>query len=154
MISHTSSTTSLKPHRIEIEGDHEEHAVDFISDYKIGNWPRGKGTYLQFLTHVVSFDIAEWMLLEQVDECERLSIFLSNEKWEKISMGKDCLDFVVNYPMRNVVVHKDFFVLKYFLFFSRGGFCFWDRSSVTSTYEYRTYRTPYIHTFHECTGDY
>ncbi len=32
----------------------------------------GGGPYLQFLTHFVSFDIPEWLLLEQVDECELL----------------------------------------------------------------------------------
>ena len=28
LLSHASSSTSLRPHKIEIEGDHEEHAVD------------------------------------------------------------------------------------------------------------------------------
>jgi hypothetical protein len=44
------------------------------------NWPRRRGLYLQFLTHFVSFDISEWLLLEQVDDCEELSIFLGSEK--------------------------------------------------------------------------
>ena len=46
-----------------LEGDHEEYLVDYISDVKIDNWPRRRGHYLEFLTHGVSFDIPEWMLL-------------------------------------------------------------------------------------------
>ncbi len=59
LLSHASSSTSLRPHQAEIEGDHEEFAVDFISDVKIDNWTRRRGPYLQFLTHFVSFDIPE-----------------------------------------------------------------------------------------------
>ena len=65
---------------------------------------------MQFLTHSVSFDINEWMLLEQVGDCEHLSIFLSTEKWNVFSLGKDYLEFVVKYPVRNIVVHKQFFL--------------------------------------------
>jgi len=54
----------------------------------------------------VSFDIPEWTLLEQVDDCEQLSIFLGNEKWKVVSMGNDYLEFISKYPMRNIVVHK------------------------------------------------
>jgi hypothetical protein len=106
LLSHATSSTSLRPHQAEIEGDHEEYAVDYISDVKIDKWPRRRGSYLQFLTHFVSFDIPEWLLLEQVDDCEQLSIFLDSEKWKVFSLGKDYLDFVAKYPMRNVVVHK------------------------------------------------
>jgi len=77
--SHATSSTSLRPHRAEIKGDHEEYAVDFISDVRIDISPRRRGPYLHFLTHYVSFDIHEWMLLEQVDDCEQLSIFLNTE---------------------------------------------------------------------------
>ena len=70
LLSHATSSTSLRPHQAEIEGDHEEYAVYFISDVKINNLPRRRGSYLQFSTHFVSFDIREWMLLEQVDDCE------------------------------------------------------------------------------------
>jgi len=53
------------------------------------------------------FNIPEWMLLEQVDDCEQLSIFLSNEKWNVFSLGKDYLEFVAKYPMiDNIIVHK------------------------------------------------
>ena len=55
----------------------------------------------------MSFDIHGWMLLEQVDGCEQLSIFLSSEKWNVSSLGKDYLEFVAKYLIRNIVViHK------------------------------------------------
>jgi hypothetical protein len=95
----------LRPHQAEIEGDHEEYAVDFISDVKIDNWPR-RGPYLQFLTHFVSFDIPEWLLLEQVDDCEQLSIFMGSEKWNIFSKGKEYLDFANKFPMRIAIVDK------------------------------------------------
>ena len=50
LLSHASSSTSLRPHQAEIEGDHEEYAVDFISHVRIDNGPRRKGSYSQFLT--------------------------------------------------------------------------------------------------------
>jgi hypothetical protein len=106
LLSHAASSTSIRNHQAEIEDDHEEYAIDLISDVKIDNWPRRRGPYLQFLTHFVSFDIPEWLLLEQVDDCEQLSIFLNTEKWNVFSLGKDYLDFVAKYPMRNIVVHK------------------------------------------------
>ena len=46
------------------------------------------------------------MLLEQVDDCEKLSIFLNTKKWNVFSLGKYYLEFVAKYPMRNIVVHK------------------------------------------------
>ena len=58
-----------------------KYAIDFISDVKIDNWLRRRGPYLQFLTHFVSFQILEWMILEQVDDCEQLSVFVNTEKW-------------------------------------------------------------------------
>jgi len=58
------------------------------------------------LTHFESFDILEWMLLEQVDDCEQLSIFPRSEKWNVFSLGKDYSEFVAKYPIRNIVVHK------------------------------------------------
>ena len=53
----------------------------------------------------MSFDIPEWMLLEQVDDCEQFSIFLSSEKWNVLGC-KDYLELVAKYPMRNIVVTK------------------------------------------------
>ena len=75
LLSRATSSTFLRPHQADIEGDHEEYVVDFISDVKIDHWPRRRGPYLRFWTRFVSFDIPEWMLLEQVDDCEQLSIF-------------------------------------------------------------------------------
>jgi hypothetical protein len=45
-LSHASSSTSLRPHRAEIKGDHEEYAVDYIFVVKIDNWPRRRGPFL------------------------------------------------------------------------------------------------------------
>jgi hypothetical protein len=47
----------MRLHRAEIEGDHEDYEVNYISDVKIDNLPRRRGPYLQFLTHFVSVDI-------------------------------------------------------------------------------------------------
>ena len=52
------------------------------------------------------FDILEWMLLGQVDDCEQLYIFLSSEQLNVFSLGKDYLEFIAEYPMRNMGVHK------------------------------------------------
>jgi hypothetical protein len=46
LLSHALSSTLLRPHQTEIEGDHEEYAVDYILDVKIDNCPRRKGPYL------------------------------------------------------------------------------------------------------------
>ena len=54
----------------------------------------------------MSFDIPIWRLLELVDDCEQLSIFINTEKWNVFSLSKDCLNFDANYPMRNILVHK------------------------------------------------
>ena len=88
LLSRATSFTSLRHHQAKIEGNHEEYADDFISDVKIDNWTRRRGPYLQFLTHFVSFDIREWMLLEQVDNCKQLSIFLNTEKRNVFSLVK------------------------------------------------------------------
>ena len=54
LLSHATSSTSLRSHQAEIEGDHEEYTVDFISDVKIDNFPRRRGNNLQSLTPFVS----------------------------------------------------------------------------------------------------
>ena len=102
-MSHATSFTFLRPHQAKIKGDYEEYAVDLISDVKIDDWPR-RGPYLQLFTHFVSFDIPEWIMLEQVDDCEQLSIFLSSEKVNVLSLGRDYLELFAKYPMRNIVV--------------------------------------------------
>ncbi len=93
LLSHATTSTSLRPHQAGIEGDHEEYAFDFISDVKIDNLTRRRDPYLQFLTDFASFDILEWLLLEHVDDCEQLSIFLDKEKWNNFSKGENYLDF-------------------------------------------------------------
>jgi hypothetical protein len=96
----------LRPHRAEIEGGHEEYAFDYIFHVKIDNWLKRRGLYLQFLTHFVSFDIPEWLLLEQVDDYEELSVFQGSEKWNTFSKGKDYFDFANKFRMRKVIVDK------------------------------------------------
>jgi hypothetical protein len=46
------------------------------------------------------------MLLEQVDDCEELSKFLSSEKWTNFSHGEVYLDFVLKYPKRIVTLEN------------------------------------------------
>ncbi len=106
LLFHASSLTSLRPHQAKIEGGNEEYAFDYISDVKIDTWPRRRGPYLQFFTRFVSFNIPKWLSLEQVDDCEQLSIFLGSEKWSNFSKGKDYLDFADKSPMRFFFVNK------------------------------------------------
>ena len=54
----------------------------------------------------MSFDIPEWLLLEQVDDCEQLSIFIASEKLNIFSKGKEYLDFANKFPLRKVIVDK------------------------------------------------
>ena len=46
------------------------------------------------------------MLLEQVDDCEQLSIFLNTEKSNVFALGKDYLESAAKHLMRNIVVDK------------------------------------------------
>ncbi len=98
LLSHATTSTLLWPHQAEIEGDHEEYAIIVIFDVKIDIMPRRRGSYLQFLTHFVSFDIHEWLLLEQVDDCEQQSNFIDNEKWNSFSKGGNYLVFADKFP--------------------------------------------------------
>jgi hypothetical protein len=43
LLSRATTSTSLRPHQAEIEGNQEEYAVGFISDVKIDSWPRRRG---------------------------------------------------------------------------------------------------------------
>ena len=43
---------------------------------------------LAVLTYCVHFDTPEWILLEQVDDCEELSKFLTSQKWTTFSWEK------------------------------------------------------------------
>ena len=54
----------------------------------------------------MSFDIPEWSLLDRVDDCEQLSIFIASEKLNIFSKGKDYLDFANKFLMRTVIVDK------------------------------------------------
>ena len=66
----SSYSRPLRNHLVEIESEHNEYTIDYISDAKVDNCPNRCVLYLQFLTHFVGYDIPEWMLLEQVDDCE------------------------------------------------------------------------------------
>jgi hypothetical protein len=72
------------------------------------------------------------MLLEKVDNYEQLSIFLNTEKLNVFSLGKDSLEFVAKYPMRNIVVHKYFIIILFFIIV-RGRILMGGRSNVTAT---------------------
>ena len=61
---------------------------------------------MQFLTHFVSFDIPEWLLLEQVGDCEQLSSLGGSEKWKDFSKGKYYLDFVNKFLVRIAIANK------------------------------------------------
>ena len=87
LLSRPTSSISLRPHQAKIESDHEEYAVDFISDVEIDNCPRRRGIYLQFLTLFVSFEIQEWMLLDQIDDCEQLPNISKQRKNECLLLG-------------------------------------------------------------------
>ncbi len=84
----------------------EEYGINYIDDVKLDNRPRRRGLYLQFLTYFINFDTPEWMLLEQVDDCEEVSKFLSSEKWTNFSFGEVYLDFASKYPKRIIVIDK------------------------------------------------
>jgi len=99
LLLHTTITTSLRPHQAEIEGDMKEYAINYIDDVKLDNWPRRRGPYLQLLTHFVNFDTPEWMLLEQVDDFEELSKFLTSQKWTSFFfLGKIIWNLLTNFP--------------------------------------------------------
>jgi hypothetical protein len=85
LLSKASTFTPLRHRPTEVESDHNEYAIDFISDVKVDNWPSRRGPYFQFLTHFVGYDVHKWMLLEQVDDCEHLSVFLSSDVWARFS---------------------------------------------------------------------
>jgi hypothetical protein len=101
LLSQSTITTSLRPHQAAIEGDMEEYAINYIDGVKLDTWPRRRGLYLQFLTYFINFDTPEWMQLEQVDDCEELSKFLSSEKWTIFSIGEVYLYYASKYPKKN-----------------------------------------------------
>jgi len=85
LLSEAANSTPLRHQPAEIESDHNEYSIDFITDAKLDNWPNRRGRYLQFLTHFVGYDVPEWMLLEQVEDCEHLFVFPSSDVWAQFS---------------------------------------------------------------------
>jgi len=85
MLSKASNPTHLRHQPAEIEIEHHEYAIDYISDVKIGRWPNRRDPYFLFLTYFVGYDVPEWIFLEQVDDCEQLFVFLSSDVWAQYS---------------------------------------------------------------------
>jgi hypothetical protein len=54
-----NSTSPLRYQLVEIESDHNEYAIYFISDAKVDYWPNRRGLNLQFLTNFVGYDVPE-----------------------------------------------------------------------------------------------
>jgi hypothetical protein len=54
------------------------------------------------------------MLLEQVDEWDKLTLFLSGEKWDNFSKGKIFFDFAYKFPTIPVIIHEYSTFLIYF----------------------------------------
>ena len=77
LLSKASNSTPLRHQPHEVESDHDEYAFDFISYAKVDNWPNRRDHYLHFITHFVGYDVLEWILLEQLVDCEQLYVFLS-----------------------------------------------------------------------------
>ena len=46
------------------------------------------------------------MLLEQVDDCEQLSLFLSSDVWAQFSQTQSYIQFKARHPARDVDLHK------------------------------------------------
>jgi len=105
-LSKAYSFTPLRHQPEEIERDHDEYAIDYISDAKVDNWPTRRGLYLQFLTHFVGYIVLEWMLLEQVDDCEQLFVFLASYIWAQFSQTQSYTQFKTRHAARNVNLQK------------------------------------------------
>ena len=106
LLSKASNYTPLRHQPAEIESDHNEYAIDYISDVKIGNWFSRRGSYLQLLTDSVGYNVPEWILLEQVDDCEQLSVFLSSDVWYHFSQAHPYVQFQTKHPDRDVDLQK------------------------------------------------
>ncbi len=77
LLSTASNPTPLRHQPAEIRSDHNEYAINYILDVKIGSWLDRRGRYIQFLKPFVGYDVPEWMLHEQMDECKLIFKFLS-----------------------------------------------------------------------------
>ena len=106
LLSKASNSTPLRHRPANIESGHNEYAIDFISDAKVDNWPNRRGLYLQFLTYFVGYDVPEWMLLEQMYDCEQLSVFLSSYVWAQFSQTQAYVQFKTRHLARDVDLHK------------------------------------------------
>ena len=106
LLSKASTSTSLRHRTVEIESDHNEYAIDFILDVKVANWPNRRGLYLQFLTHFVGYGVPEWILLEQVDNCEELSVFSSSDVWPQFSQPQSYIQFKTRHLARDIDLQK------------------------------------------------
>jgi hypothetical protein len=49
----------------------------------------------------VYFDIHGWLLLEQVDDCEQLPVFMGSGKWNTFSKRKELFGFCDKIPNEN-----------------------------------------------------
>ena len=106
LLSKAYSSTPLRHQFVEIESDHNEYAIDYISDAKVDNRPNRRGFYVQFLAHFAGYDVPEWVLLEQVDDCEQLSMFLSSYIWAQFSQTQPYIQFNTRYAARDANLHK------------------------------------------------
>jgi hypothetical protein len=102
LFSKAASSTPLRHQPFEIESDHNEYAIDYMSDAKVGNWPNRRSPYLQFLTHFIGYDVPKWMLLEQVDDCEQVSVFISLDVWARFFQTQDYVQFKTRHHARDV----------------------------------------------------
>jgi hypothetical protein len=105
LLSKASNSTPLRHRPAEIESDHNEYEIDFISDAKVDNWPNRRGIYFQFSTHFVGYDVPEWILLEQVDDCEHLSMFISSDVWAQFSQTQAYVQFNTRHHARDFDLH-------------------------------------------------
>ena len=62
--------------------------------------------YLQLYNPFVSLGIPEWKLLEQVDDCEQLSVFLSSDVWAQFAQTQSYIQFKAQHPARDVDLQK------------------------------------------------
>jgi hypothetical protein len=102
LLSKASTSTPLRHRPAEIESDHNEYAIDFISDVKVDTWPTRRGLYLQLSTHFVGYDVPEWLLFEQVDHCEHLFVFLSSNVWAQFFQTQSFMQFKTRHLARDV----------------------------------------------------
>jgi len=106
LLSKASISTPLRHQPAEIGSDDDEYANDLIFDAKVDNWPNRRGLYFQFFTHFVGYDVTEWMLLEQVDDCEQLFVLISSNVWAQFSQTQAYVQFKTQHLARDVDLHK------------------------------------------------